>query len=295
MFIGPKALTFSAAEVIGYGKSDGLPRNEIDDSGMSLKKPLAHVIALGTRKLQLGELIDHPELFCAYPGLRKTKVKITSEAGNEVSNTFKSLSGNIVMRINPEIPLTNLLRHIAHETQHNIQQVEGFTGGADQLDFLDEVLSKTGVRLRKRAQKTGNRIYDQKSAEMALAADLLEEGNGSHAKGRIELAADQLVRRSTRIYRQVPGEVEAHATAMRLKMSTAERAAMPAPHLQPTPPVAPRVRTYCRYEQAVLNKHARRQKMVLIGARVTQAFNSLFGKGVAASPAPKTSGTAPRP
>lgn len=288
MFIGPKALTFNPDQIVGYGKDDGLPRNVIDDSGMRLKQPLEKFSAPGNHKVRLGQLIDHPGLFKAYPGLKRTLVTIASgdkHIGNLNSDGFNRNSGSISMLFLEDRSKAAFMAALAHEVQHNVQQVEGFAGGASSLDLVAQVSSKTVDRLNRRHGQTGNPALATKARHLRMAADLIEAGEGNSASGPVAVARDQLEARGARAYNRASGEVEAYATQ--------NRVSMPA-HLQAAPmETAPQVREYNSYERGALRRFARRQKLVLLGEALSKTFNQLFAKPAAAAKPNSLSPAAP--
>jgi len=71
---GPKATGFAKAGNKFSGMADKMERFEIDDSLIKLKPKFDDFIH-GNKKLKLGELIEHSELFEQYPFLRDYKVK----------------------------------------------------------------------------------------------------------------------------------------------------------------------------------------------------------------------------
>lgn len=103
-----------------YRGYDGMWRYEIDDSRMQLKT--------NANPRTLGELVEHKELFEAYPQLASVRVEFVNEKGisgsyNHGSNLI-TLSSELMQR--PD----DLKYTLIHEIQHAIQHIEGFTTGA---------------------------------------------------------------------------------------------------------------------------------------------------------------------
>jgi hypothetical protein len=90
------------------------------------------------RKRNLEDVIDAPELFSAYPQLRKYKV-ITPH-GDSMGSTSGSINGKTI-RLNAneitrfgdadDLNTENVRGIIAHEVQHAIQEIEGFAKGGN--------------------------------------------------------------------------------------------------------------------------------------------------------------------
>jgi hypothetical protein len=107
--------------------ADGKWRYEIPD--FKLKG-----IHMQDKELPLGEYIDAPDLFKAYPELTATKVRIVYDEGNDAYGWF--VEPNNTITINRAHVLTAKLHRsvIAHEVQHAIQFIEGFAlGGNEQM------------------------------------------------------------------------------------------------------------------------------------------------------------------
>lgn len=105
---------------------DGKWRFEINDSRMQLRADAADIPNYTT----LGELVDAPELFEAYPDMADLSVTFhTLEDGQNggYSRKFDSIELSRDLKNRPEA----LLSSIIHEVQHAIQNREGFASGAN--------------------------------------------------------------------------------------------------------------------------------------------------------------------
>lgn len=105
---------------------DGKWRWEIDDSRMQLRTDAADIPNYTT----LGELVDAPELFEAYPDMADLSVTLhTLEDGQNggYSRKFDSIELSRDLKNRPEALLNSLI----HEVQHAIQNREEFTSGAN--------------------------------------------------------------------------------------------------------------------------------------------------------------------
>lgn len=105
---------------------DGKWRFEINDSRMQLRTDAADIPNYTT----LGELVDAPELFEAYPDMADLSVTFhTLEDGQNggYSRKFDSIELSRDLKNRPEALLNSLI----HEVQHAIQNREGFASGAN--------------------------------------------------------------------------------------------------------------------------------------------------------------------
>ena len=105
---------------------DGKWRFEINDSRMQLRTDAADIPNYTT----LGELVDAPELFEAYPDMADLSVTFhTLEDGQNggYSRKFDSIELSRDLKNRPE----TLLNSLIHEAQHAIQSREGFASGAN--------------------------------------------------------------------------------------------------------------------------------------------------------------------
>lgn len=105
---------------------DGKWRFEINDSRMQLRADAADIPNYTT----LGELVDAPELFEAYPDMADLSVTFhTLEDGQNggYSRKFDSIELSRDLKNRPEALLSSLI----HEAQHAIQNREGFASGAN--------------------------------------------------------------------------------------------------------------------------------------------------------------------
>ena len=106
----------------GWGRGlDNKWKFEIDDSKAKYKE---EKIRLG-KAVNLNEVLEHKDLFKAYPDLKKVKVKEISslDARGVYSPNFDCIF------INENLPTQEKLKSLIHEVQHAIQVREGFAVG----------------------------------------------------------------------------------------------------------------------------------------------------------------------
>ena len=109
-------------KVTGWSRGlDNKWKFEIDDSKAKYKK---EKIRLG-KAVNLNEVLEHKDLFKAYPDLKKVKVKEISnlDARGVYSPNFDCIF------ISENLPTQEKLKSLIHEVQHAIQVREGFAVG----------------------------------------------------------------------------------------------------------------------------------------------------------------------
>lgn len=125
-------------------------RFEIDDSNAKLKKPFPHNGAAfgdvfysvfknrlrnGMLGLRLGDILDHPSLFAAYPQL--ANLSVSTQPGMGASYLPGSPVSPRSIEIGEEVPMYEVISCLLHEIQHGIQTIEGFaTGGSPRMASL---------------------------------------------------------------------------------------------------------------------------------------------------------------
>lgn len=175
----------------GLGR-DGVARFEVPDEAARLRP---HD---GSPNTTLGQVLDHPALFEAYPQMRDVQVFHRPELGADAAaNPSKNW---IALNLDDAQALPALL----HESQHIVQRQEGFAPGASPIDPALAAHPQVAEVAALRQRLTG---LANPQAE-ALAS-----------------RADQAARMEA--YRTAAGEVEARNVETRQAMSPAERSASP--------------------------------------------------------------------
>jgi hypothetical protein len=117
-------LAANAEKQSGWFRSpvDNLERFEIPDQNSRF---------LGLKKAQvntLGDVLDHPDLYAAYPDLKEMQVYYNSNMSLGQKASFHPVDK--VIELNPELTPAEAHSSLLHEIQHAIQQREGFAGGS---------------------------------------------------------------------------------------------------------------------------------------------------------------------
>ena len=222
---------------------EGKWKFEIDDS-KARYKPEA-LLRLGkTNDIKLGELLDHPELFKAYPELKDIDVRMTPGTKNSSYQESKNL-----------IKLGGGIDALMHEVQHAIQTKEGFASGGNPRQFewsqkyfidgketsdmeggrgvilrhwddnesltgLDKVFKKTlgqwKQRLKNAKRKSTIDEYKEKVSEWEEAIRLLPEAKNWKIEKKSQAVKE---------YKRLGGEIESREVQARMDMTEAERQA----------------------------------------------------------------------
>lgn len=139
---------------------DGKWRYEIDDSGISLK-------TMGSipNYTTLGELLDHPKLFDAYPDLKDVGV-IFQNLGNgqgKYNITFDDIDLDYSLKMDQD----ELLNVLLHEAQHAIQEREGFARGSNRGYWEKQIQGGYDARTKSERAEAAEieRQYHQVEAE----------------------------------------------------------------------------------------------------------------------------------
>ncbi len=179
--------------------ADGKWRWEIDDSSASIKPVEAgsandwQTRARGGHAM-LDQVLDHPQLFDAYPELKQQKVAIDQEmsARGSYDPKTKTIRLNDSLLAEPHDGPDGLKSTLLHEVQHVIQTREGFARGGNIADArtLPE--------------------FQQMLAEKSAAG-----------------FTDAEKKAAFEVYRRLAGETEARNTQKRMDMTAADRAAVP--------------------------------------------------------------------
>lgn len=121
---GPKAASFDDALLNGktFAGADNKIRFEGDDSRATVTPP-------SDRSATLGQVLNHPTLFNDYPQLQGVNVAVINPKNERLYGGYKNSTNTIYLNQkildNPDL----LKQTVLHETQHAIQNIEGFSGG----------------------------------------------------------------------------------------------------------------------------------------------------------------------
>ena len=101
--------------------ADGAPRFEINDSPAKMTEGLTPGV-----QYTLDEVLHHPDLFAAYPGLKDMKVSFSKMYPNLRGEYSPGLN---TIRLNAADSQPEQISTLLHEVQHGVQNKEGFAPG----------------------------------------------------------------------------------------------------------------------------------------------------------------------
>lgn len=235
---GVDALANFAKTGIYKGPVDGALRSVIDDSTAKLKPASFYRTSdsVGWDSVpknntefsepiqKLSDVLDHPELFKAYPELKDFTV------GNKgLPNTGAFYHELDHFDIGPSRTPEGLMSTLLHETQHAVQEIEGFArggsprnflpGGNDFYDALNKVKGAALAFKTNAAKTTGFPIAtverfaaetDVRLIPQELKAN--EDFNMYVRTRQAQIRANTVQMEAFESYRHVAGEAEARAT-----------------------------------------------------------------------------------
>lgn len=214
--------------------------------------------------LHLPDVLDHPELFKAYPDLKAVRVEPLPKylEGSQIGHFAEKDGPAGTIRLKGDLDPEFVKSVILHEVQHNIQAQEGFARGGNaqqfrpaaldsaEADFID-MKAKIEPQI---AEELGVPSKDVSFIKRIILADkegyISEEG-----KGQLKLLkdvkpavykrlsnivdAERLLQKATEEhyekYMRLMGEVEARNVQARLHMSTMDRQLNPPKSTQDRP------------------------------------------------------------
>lgn len=222
--------------------NDGKWRFEISDADAKLK--IGHKgVALGqlvdekkypNAVMPLGDVLDHPALFAAYPGLADLRVAFVKQDPNGGERgSFSVRDGVGRIQLNDSMAAHEALSTLLHEIQHGIQSIEGFaTGGsADNIATAQDAARAAIPGLRAEVREA-QREYDD-AVDMGYPDAQIAQRKAALEKAQTALDADLSLAdggNPSDQYRRLAGEVEARNTQARALMSDRERQLLPPAH-----------------------------------------------------------------
>ncbi len=245
-----------------FSGTDGKWRFEISDADARLTMDgltsADHIdLANGdTAGIELGQLMDHPALFSAYPELKTVWVVIDP---NKDGASFRHGDRTLRIGYDKEARTVNL-SSLLHETQHAIQAYEGFSRGGSPDEFMErDITDKELNRINQEVHKlyAQNPDFYRDSVRATQLQIAVKDKYGS-SDGDIEdplmkdwwaaidkrdahpeatqwfslksmeyqVGKQRIIDSQEDQYHRLSGEVEARLTQTRMKMSQEERLAV---------------------------------------------------------------------
>ncbi|HHV49075.1 MAG TPA: hypothetical protein GXX56_08980 [Rhodocyclaceae bacterium] len=232
--------------------NDGKWRYEISDAdakftGKDNLEQAAEADPYKLAELPLGDVLDHPALFAAYPKLRNITVayEATSAAGGDLYFGASYNSTDNTISLGNGLDNAQQLSALLHEIQHGIQNIEGFaTGGSLEIAGIVKAQAKrewdhwsNAYTIKREMEEAGHSLDEAVAAlndlDFGINADQIADAQRytlAELKAKNDAAYAELQRtgdgpRST--YLKIAGEVEARNTQARAGMTDEQRRATP--------------------------------------------------------------------
>lgn len=250
MFIGRNAKTFPQGELLtegvgeamghspqqiyansgGYGNTtgifrgvDGLPRVEISDKGIT---PDFSRLREG-QMTPLGQMLDHPELYRAYPELKDLKVTADPRDSYYASpRTQEAMDrgGEFISLARDGRTHEDMRGTLLHEIQHWVQNREGFASGYSQNGH--EIVNSDVIQGMQRKLEEMRLQYMRDSGRLQdLGPRGVDVGAMNTNIDNYNALANQIPHAKFGAYARAAGEVEARTTQQRRDLSLPERQA----------------------------------------------------------------------
>jgi hypothetical protein len=206
-------------------------RFEIPDNDAKLQFPsmdsMKQWAQSGEMSGKVGDYLNHPQLFDAYPALRDVDLSI--DRGREPTGMYRHSLNRVDMTAPADFG-TSSQSVLLHELQHGIQDRENFSQGGNKVtaarEFPEAARAEAEAFRAQRAARTAG--YDE------FLSDILEETDSLAARQQY---ADYLKERTgdlsardwddigSKLYRRLAGEVEARDVQARMNLTPQQRAA----------------------------------------------------------------------
>lgn len=194
---------------------DGNWRYEIDDS---MSKYAANPDAK-----TLGEVLDHPDLYDAYPHLREMPFQVRDmesrgaygdNAGIALSKKESEAGSRMVMQPSGYAKEEGPRSILMHEVTHGIQSHEGHARGGNPYEFLPEIKKKQ-AEIESKILALNFRMSDaSRNGDKAAYSRLMEE-----RQALVPEAQSDPYEIANELYRRQAGEAEARLVQRRLNLS----------------------------------------------------------------------------
>lgn len=224
----------------------GIPRFEIDDSRVEFKghypeSPADSMLDITDNAMIAGnidpwnfspaDLVEHPELFKAYPELTRALAR-TPDLEGATRGRWRDPKPDEQARLDISYKLdpTTGMGVTLHELQHGIQGVEGFPGGGMPTDMADEtsdiLKGEWGAINRRIAQLQALGEDTERMKKFKLTPEILNRQLES-AVARKDQVLTEFNNHRYELYRKLGGEAEARAVQKRMNLSPTERRMIP--------------------------------------------------------------------
>lgn len=158
----------------------------------SVKKMISPEDIYGLQRTPLNEVINHPELFAAYPELKNIDLISEMPGSGKMGAYFKARDEISINTSLPETGDNSFKSVLLHEIQHAIQYIDGFSPGGNTSQFL--AFNPSSVQGKINA---GRNVADKATRDAAE---------------RFKSKANEKIGEARNKYNNLPGEQEARFT-----------------------------------------------------------------------------------
>lgn len=174
LFGGPKAVNgMDIIKTKGFTNTlDKMPRFEIPDIAAALKSNFTSKLkGMLSKKGEfvLDDVLEHRTLFNRYPQLKNVRVIADPNLPIGTGGEFDSVSN--VIKLNPRYELKEVRRSLLHEIQHGIQEIEGFAGGGNPNQMLEDAFEARNSIVRQLQRVTDNKVREELMQQLKQADD----------------------------------------------------------------------------------------------------------------------------
>ncbi len=173
--------------------NDGRWRYEISDKDAALKpegQNFGSILAsaaidastAGKSAMTVGDLLDHPRLFAAYPELANIRIAEMPPGETATAKVRQTAVGPLIM-VQPNLKRDAIVSAVTHELQHEIQRTEGFARGGSKKSTAE--WNQNGAADYKRlageveARNTQSRLRMTDEQRAAVAPEFTSDIAGS--------------------------------------------------------------------------------------------------------------------
>ena len=195
---------------------------EIDDSKSKIKPAKQWYREALKHEARLENVIEHPELFAAYPMLKDIKLAVT---GIKNAKAFYSHKNNLIglgaWAKNVKSPNWKTLRaSLLHEIQHAIQRIEGFApGGSPKTIHVNSILTGD-ENIEQFGRMMDELLLKGKTMDSPEISAIMEERENYVDKILIKKYGKDY---GKQIYKRLMGEIEARDAADRIGLTMQQR------------------------------------------------------------------------
>ncbi|MGL6337829.1 MAG: DUF6782 family putative metallopeptidase [Waterburya sp.] len=156
---------------VKYKDADGKLKSLISDSGATVSHKNLPSGPGDASKLE--NVLSHPELYSLYPELKS--MPVMREFSSDRRGSFDPNTKRI--RIKTEMPADQLRATLLHESQHAIQNLEGFTQGTNAGAFINFDVSRIQKRVTEAMQSSDPSVREAAQRLKSSTNKKLQEAN----------------------------------------------------------------------------------------------------------------------